>query len=240
MRKVLVLLLLLLPMAAFCKDKKKHKVIKLPVSRWREVKRMGFDSSIISFQDTFFVTFLKKDSFSYHNLNGFVYNGGYTINEDSLLDFGTARFKIAVKRPNMLVLEDDKARYVLGPNSDSIVIIKLDTGEKALPVTNIDQMIGHWTVYKRQAKDQQMGAIDAATSITAAYITGPSTDGKLGYIYGGQDAKNNPSWYIKSFGIDQVLECDGKGLRVLKVNKCQKGELILEESDVSYYFKQFK
>ncbi|MCW3120716.1 MAG: hypothetical protein JWQ38_208 [Flavipsychrobacter sp.] len=238
MRNVLLLLLLLLPVAAFCKDKK-HKQLKLPVSRWQEVKRMGLDSSIIPFQDTLFVTFLKKDSFIYHNLNGFVYRGGYTINEDSLLDFGTARYKIATKRPNMLTLVDDKGMYVLAPDlSDTVKIIVLDTNDKPLPVTNIDQMIGHWTVYKREAKE--VGAIDAATSITAAYITGPSTDGKLGYVYGGQDAKNNPSWYIKSFGIDQVLECDGKNLRVLKVIKCQKGEMILEESDIKYYFKQFK
>ncbi len=239
MRKLLVLLLLLLPVVAFCK--KKQKPLKLPISRWMEIKRMLPDSTVVSFTDTFYVSFKRKDSFSYHNLNGFVYNGAYTINEDSLLDFGTDRFKITIKRPTVLVLENEKGIYVLGKDiSDTAKLIILDTAqEKLLPVTGIDEMIGHWTVYKRTTKEQN-GAIDVTTSLTAAYITGLSTDGKLGYIYGGQDAKNNPSWYIKGFGTDQVLECEGKNPRILKVVKCQKGEMILEEKDIQYFFKQFK
>jgi len=239
MRKVLLILILLLPFSAYCKDK--HKPLKIPVSRWKEVKRMKPDSSIVAFTDTLYVSFKKKDSFSYHNLNGFIYNGGYTIDEDSLLDFGTAKYKIAVKRPDALVFTNEQGFFVLAPDlSDTAKIIVLDTTtEKLVPVANIDQMIGHWTVYKRTTKDQG-GTIDPATSITALYITGPSTDGKLGYVYGGTDAKNNPSWFIKSLGNDQVLDCDGKNQRILKVNKCQKGEMILEENDVKYFFKQFK
>jgi len=238
MRKVLIILMLLFPFAAFCKDK--HKVIKIPVSRWKEIKRMKPDSSIVTFTDTLYISFKRKDSFSYHNLNGFIYNGGYTIDEDSLLDFGTARYKIAVKRPTTLVLTNQEGIFVLAPDlSDTAKTIVLDTAaEKLLPVTSIDQMIGHWTVYKRTSKEQ--GSLDVGTSITAAYITGPSTDGKQGYIYGGEDAKNNPSWYIKNLGTDQVLDCDGKNPRILKVIKCQKGEMILEENDIKYYFKQFK
>ena len=238
MRKVLILLILLLPVVAFCKNK--HKPIKMPVSRWKEVKRMKPDSTVVPFTDTLYISFRRKDSVSYHNLNGFIYNGPYTIDEDSLLDFGTARYKIAVKRPNILVLTNDDGIFQLTNDlSDTGKLIVLDSAEKLLPVTSIDQMIGHWTVYKRTEKEQG-GALDVTTSITAAYITGPSTEGKLGYIYGGQDAKNNPSWYIKGFGVDQVLECDGKNARLLRVVKCQKGEMILEEKDIKYYFKQFK
>ncbi len=239
MRKVLTILILLFSFTAFCKDK--HKPLKMPVSRWKEIKRMKPDSAIVPFTDTLYISFKRKDSFSYHNLNGFIYNGGYTINdEDSLLDFGTSRYKIAMKRPTTLVLKNDEGIFVLAPDlSDTAKIIVIDsTAEKLIPVTSIDQMIGHWTVYKRTAKDQ--GSLDVATTIEAAYITGPSTDGKQGYIYSGADAKNNPSWYIKSLGADQVLDCDGKNPRILKVIKCQKGEMILEENDIKYYFKQFK
>jgi len=239
MKNVLIILMLLLcSTGGYCKDK--NKQIKLPVSRWKEVKRMQPDSTVVAFTDTLYISFKKKDSFSYHNLNGFIYNGGYTIDEDSLLDFGTARYKIAVKRPTILVLTNQDGIFMLAPDlSDTGKLIVLDTAaEKLLPVTNIDEMIGHWTVYKRIAKDQ--GSIDNDVTITAAYITGPSTDGKQGYIYSGTDAKNNPSWYIKSLGTDQVLDCDGKSKRILKVVKCQKGEMILEENDIKYYFKQFK
>src|SRR3954465_14536373 len=98
MRITLFLLLLLLPVIAFCGDKKKPK--PMPVSRWREVKRMKPDSSVVPVTDTMFITFRAKDSFQYHNLNGFIYNGGYTISEDSLLDFGTARYTILARKPN--------------------------------------------------------------------------------------------------------------------------------------------
>src|ERR1700733_10791098 len=112
MRKGLILLLLLLPIMAFCKDK--HRQLKLPISKWREVKRMSPDSSVLAFTDTLFISFKKKDSFSYHNKDGFIYNGGYTIDEDSILDLGTAKFRITVKRPTTLVFMDDHGIYVLG------------------------------------------------------------------------------------------------------------------------------
>lgn len=238
MRKVQILLLLLLPVIAFCFDK--HRVMKIPPGRWRETKRMKTDSTVVPFTDTLFIQFRPKDSFSYHNKNGFIYNGGYTIDEDSLLDFGTARYKIASKRPLSLFLRDDNGIYQFGiDSSDTAKIVVLEKEEKILPVTNIDQMIGRWTVYKRTAKDQS-GSIDNAVAIRSMYITGPSTDGKLGYIYSGKDLLNDPSWFIKGFSSDQTLSCEGKNPRTMKVVKCQKGELIIEEGDITYYFKQFK
>jgi len=238
MKRVLFLFMLLIPVAAFCTDK--HK-LKMPVSRWREITRMKTDSSTVPFYDTMFISFRAKDSFSYHNKNGFIYNGGYSINEDSLLDFGTARYKIMVKKPASLVLINDQGIYQFTrDSSDTAKTIVLEKDEKILPVTDIDQMIGHWTVYKRTEKDPTSGTIDNAVTIRSVYVTGPSTDGKLGFIFSGNDPSGNPSWYIKSFGIDQTLDCLGKTHRVMKVVKCQKGELILEEDGVKYYFKQFK
>lgn len=239
MRKLLFVILLFTPIAAFCD--RKHKPIKMAVSRWKEVKRMKPDSSIVPFNDTLFVSFLRKDSFLYYNKNGFKYRGGYTIDDDSLLDFGTAKFKITVKRPATLVLENATGIYVMGvDSSDTGKAIILVKDEKLEPVTNIDQMIGHWTVYKRDTKEKATGAIDNDVTIQSIYITGPSTDGKQGYIFSGQDPKNDPSWYIKSLGVDQSLDCDGKNRRIFKVIKCQKGEMILEENEIKYYLKQFK
>lgn len=236
----MVLMMLVIPFAVMSKEK--HKQLKMPVSRWKEVKRMKADSTIVAFTDTLYISFRPKDSVQFHNLNGFIYNEPYTINnEDSVLDFGTAKYKIAIKRPASLVLTNDDGIFELAPDlSDTFKTIVLDTAkEKLVPVTDIDQMIGHWTVYKRTTKDNT-GALDVATEITAVYITGPSTDGKQGYVYGGSDARNNPSWYIKNLGTDQVLDCDGKNRRILKVIKCQKGEMVLEEDGVKYFFKQFK
>ena len=231
--------MLLMPLLSIGDNK--HKPMKIPVSRWREVKRMKTDSTVLSYTDTLYIQFLRKDSFSYHNRNGFIYNGAYTIDQDSLLDFGTARYKIASKRPTALVLRDDAGIYIMGvDSSDTAKIIVLDKDEKLLPVGSIDQMIGRWTVYKRTTKDQNSGTLDNAVVIRSMYVTGPSTDGKLGYIYSGKDLLNDPSWFIKGFSSDQTLSCEGKNLRTMKVVKCQKGELIIEEGDVTYYLKQFK
>jgi len=239
MRVLLFILIMLIPIAAFCGSK--HKIMKMPVSRWKEIKRMKTDSTIVPFTDTMFISFLRKDSFSYHNKNGFIYNGGYTIDEDSLLDFGTARYRIKERRPASLILiNDDGIYHFIRDSSDTVKIIVLEKEEKLLPVTNIDQMIGHWTVYKRTEKDPSTGSIDNSVTIRSIYITGPSTDGKQGYVFSGSDPGGSPSWYIKSLGTDQVLDCDGKSHRILKVNKCQNGEMILEEEGIKYYFKQFK
>lgn len=238
MRKLLFILLMLLPVVAFC-DRKKQP-LKIPRSRWREVKRMGLDSSVINFADTFYIAFKAKDTMSYHYQNGFIYNGTYTINEDSILELGTARFRIAMKRPTNLVFVDEKHMYVLEPDkSDTGALIILPTAEKIDTITSIDQMIGKWTVYKRTTKEQGE-SLDNAVAIRTIYITGPSTDGKQGFIYSGKDPSDKPSWFVKNLGTDLSLDCDGKNPRILKVVKCQNGEMILEENDITYYFKQFK
>ena len=238
MRKLFFILLLLLPVAGFCKDK--HKQLKLPISRWKEVKRMGLDSTLLAFADTLYITFRHKDSFSYHNQDGFIYNGAYTIDEDSILDLGTAKYKIMLKRPAILVFADDKAFYVLATDlTDTIKADVITKEDSSLPVTNIDQMIGHWTVYKK-VTDRAADQIDFATEIKSLYITGPGSDDKQGFLYGGLDAKNHPTWYVKNLGTDQTLSCNGKNPRTIKVLRCQKGELILEEDGIKYYLKQFK
>lgn len=239
MRKILLLLLLLLPVVAFCDNKSKTKLKNMPVSRWKEVKRMKPDSSIVAFTDTLFIAFRVRDSFAYNIRGGFIYQGGYTISEDSILDFGTARYRIAEKKPTSLVLTNTSGIYQFGiDSSDTVKVIVIEKEEKIMPVTNIDQMIGRWTVYKRAADGPTN--VDMATQIRSVSITGPSTDGRQGFVLGGGDADNNPSWYIKSLGPDQFLDCDGKTARNIKVIKCQRGEMILEEAGIKYYFKQFK
>ena len=243
MRKLFLLLFLLLPAAAFCTDNKKaadkKKAKLIQVSRWREVKRQMPDSSVVAFYDTLFVAFQPKDSFSYHHRNGFVYEGVFTVSEDSILDLGTVRYKVLERKGPRLVLINGMGIYNLVTDSADVVkAIVIAKEDSAAPVAHIDQMIGHWTVYKRTADGP--ATVDMARNIRSVFITGASTEGKLGYIYGGSDADNDPSWFIKELGTDQSLLCDGKGARTIKVNKCQKGEMILEEDGIKYYFKQFR
>lgn len=231
--------MLLIPVSGYCADKRKPK--PMPVSRWREVKRMKADSTVVAFADTMFISFRRKDSFQYNLKNGFIYKGGYTISEDSLLDFGTARYHIAERKPQSLVLFNEAGIFhFVRDSSDTVKIIVLDKDEKILPVTDIEQMVGKWSVYKREVKEQASGQIDNSQAVRTVYITGPSTDGKQGYVFSGTDPRNKWSWYIKSLGSDQVLDCDGKNKRILKVIKCQNKEMILEDDGIKYYLKQFK
>ena len=241
MKKLLVLLLLLIPVVAFCGKKKGVKPI--PRSRWREVSRRGPDSSIVAFTDTMFLSFNGRDSFSYHFKNGFVYNGPYIFKEDSILDLGTVRYQMLSNKRGVtgkLVLVNANGIYQFGVDStDTVKAIIIPKEDKIVPVTNIDQMIGHWTVYKKTAVGSA-DAPDVAMQIRSAYITGPSTEGKMGYLFSGTDPGNAPSWFIKDFKEDQSLLCDGKTQRNFKVIKCQKNEMVIEDESMRYYLKQFK
>ena len=239
MRKILILLLLLVPSLLFAK--KKEKTQHMLPGRWVEIKRLKPDSTAVAFDDTLFVTFAIRDTFTYRLRNGFVYRGKYTYDEDDNLDFGTKKFVVALRRPNrsLILTNTDGIYYFIPDTSDTAKLIVLEQDEKILPVTSIDQMIGHWTCYKRTI-DKDGGGVDYESEIKSVYITGKGSDDKEGYVYGGKDLKNDPGWYIKSLTPDQTLDVAGKTPRSLKVVKCQKGELILSEGGVNYFFKQFK
>ncbi len=239
MKKLLFLLLLVLPITAYCGKKKPIKPFLR--TRWKETMRMKPDSSVIAFTDTMFLSFNGRDTFSYHFKNGFIYNGAYIFKEDSILDLGTVKYRLMEFKVNKdIVLVNENGIYRFGVDStDTVKAIIIPKEEKILPVTSIDQMIGHWTVYKKTGVGST-GAPDMAMQLRSAYITGPSTEGKLGYLFGGDDPGNAPSWYIKNFNEDQSLQCDGKTPRGFKVIKCQKGEMILEDESMRYYLKQFR
>ena len=234
--------MLVLPVAAYCGKKKPIK--PFPRTRWREAMRMKPDSSIVPFNDTMFLSFNGRDTFSYHFKNGFIYNGAYIFKEDSILDLGTVKYRLMeFNRTKDIVLVNENGIYRFAVDStDTVKAIIIPKEEKILPVTSIDQMIGHWTVYKKTGAGGKVDAPlpDMAMQLRSAYITGPSTEGKLGYLFGGDDPGNAPSWYIKSFGEDQSLQCDGKTPRGFKVIKCQKGEMILEDESMRYFLKQFR
>ena len=237
MKRIMFLLLLLLPFTAVFGKKKAIK--PFPRSRWKETIRMTPDSNKVAFNDTMFLSFNGRDTFSYHFKNGFIYNGAYIFDQDSILDLGTVKYRLLQFKPNKIVLVNTNGIYQFGVDStDTVKAIIIPKDEKLLPVTSIDQMIGHWTVYKKTAGTGN--APDVAAQIRSAYITGPSTEGKLGYLFGGEDPGNAPSWYIKGFGADQSLQCDGKTPRTFKVIKCQKGEMIIEDEGMRYFLKQFR
>ena len=239
MRKPFLILLLLLPL--FLQAKKKEIPKRIYRGRWVEIKRIKPDSTIVAFTDTLFMTFYAKDSFTYRLRDGFVYRGKYDFDEKTdHLDFGTVSYTLLLSKKDSVVLgTPNSIAYYVRDTSDTAAVIVLQKDEKILPVTDVDDMIGRWIVYKRTI-DKDGGGVDFASEIKAVYITGQGSDEKLGYVYCGSDGKDNPSWYIKGFGSDQMFDVVGKNARSIKVVKCQKGELILSENGVNYFFKQFK
>lgn len=238
MKRTLLLLLFLVPLVAFGIDKKK----KTPplAGRWREIARMTPDSVTVlpvPVTDTLFMSFQRGDSFMYRNGAGFVYIGKFILSEDSMLDFGTNHFQIRQRRYKSMVLSNNAGVYKMVPDwSDTAEVIVLKKEDSLLPVKDIDQMIGRWSVYKRTSEGEV--SLDGDNIIRSVYITGPSSDGKQGFVFSSKDPQNVPSWYIKGLGTDQVLTAEGKTNKSLKVIKCQKGEMILEDAGVKYYFKQ--
>ena len=168
--------------------------------------------------------------------------GKYIYDEDDHLEFGTVSYTVALRRPRLsMILANPKGIYYFIPDtSDTAQVIVLEAEEKVLPVTEIDQMIGRWIVYKRTI-DKDGGGVDFEKQIKSIFITGKGSDEKQGYVYCGDDALGDPGWFIKNYVPgDQSFDVDGKNLRTIKVVKCQKGELILWEGGVNYFFKQFK
>ena len=211
----------------------------LPVNRWREIKRFDKDSTEIPFYDTMFVRIKPKQVFSYHNKDAFVYNGTYTL-EDKELDFGYAKFHILLKKPTRMEFQDAKGYYLFAiDSSDTLRTIVLPKPEVIDTNFVLDKMIGHWTAYKRMAI-KPLQSVDRTTQIKTVIITGPSTGGKIGFVFSDADKADEPSWSILSVDGSANFQCEGKSKRSIKIEKCQGGEMILEDDGIRYYFKQFK
>lgn len=252
MKKIVLLLLLLLPLMAIAKHKhkkhkhkhkhKKEKPIILKKSRWMELRRMSMDSTDRAFTDTIHLEFLDSNKYVFRRAGGFIYKGKYT-RTDNELEMGIFNPVMVEKKYGKLVMKDDSNYYFFAPDTSSLIIgnkaLKMgQLVDSVLPLNSIDQMVGHWSVYKRTSKST-LAEIDYTRVIKMIDITGGSTDGKLGYLYAAKDAEGAPSWSIKSFTAG-ILECVGKDNRNFKVIKCQDKELVLEEADMTYYFKEFK
>ena len=239
MRKLLFLSLLLTPAVAFCADK------HMPTGKWKEVKRIAADSTgkgpgtIVTYKDTIHIQFLIGGEYVWQKQGGFIYKGTYKLT-DKDLDLGMRDFTIVQRSPVKLVVKDETGTYEFVPDNSVAQGSPgtLTPEDKPKPVASIDQMVGHWSVYKSNSA-KQLAQVDYTRKVKMIDITGGSSDGKLGYVYATRDADNAPSWYIDSYS-NQTLHCGGKDSRTFQVMKCQDNELILDEDGMTYFFRQFK
>ncbi len=232
MRKLLLLAVLLIPVIAFSAEK------RMPAGKWKEVKRMGTDNTVLSYKDTIRIEFKIGNEYIWQKQGGFIYKGTYKLG-DKDLDLGMRDFTIVEKKPEKLVVKDETGTYEFVPDRSVAAQPGVIPAEaKPAPVGSINQMVGHWSVYKATSANTQ-NQIDYTRKIKMIDITGGSSDGKLGYVYSTHDADNTPSWTIDSYD-NQILHCGGKDARTLKVLKCQDNDLVIEEDNMTYFFRQFK
>lgn len=239
MKRILFLLMLLLPLCVFARKNKNPKHF-LP-GRWIEIKRLKTDSTEVAIEDTIFMGFYPRDSFNYKAKGGKIFKGKYQFYEDNELEIAGQTFDVVVRRPGKLVFTNDSNIYYFAVDTlaDSMAFIILDTTEKILPVKELDSLIGHWSIYKTTV-DSDAIAVDYSLQVKSVYVTGQGSDDKKGFVYCGGDKSDAPSLYIQSLTPEQNLECVGKLPRSIHIVKCQKGELIMKENGVTYFFKQFR
>ncbi len=245
MRKSALLLLLILPvMVLSCKwlPNKKKSPTSVPISHWVEVKRLNNDSTIRPFKDTIRVEFQRKNNYVWTKANGIQYKKTYTLVGKELA-FGPFSLILVSRKPGKLILREDSIIHYFITDTSKVIkdTTKYKNGhvvETYLPVGSINQMVGHWSIYKRTSPQQ--GEVDYNKLIKMVDITAGSSDKKLGYIYATLDPPGSPSWAIDTYTSDQILQCSGKDKRNLRVLKCANQELVLEEDGITYYFKAFK
>jgi hypothetical protein len=235
MKKFFSLTLALAPFVALCEDKNSL------VGNWKEISRTPAGSkSSTSFKDTIKIEFLIGNEYVWQKSGGFIYKGTYKVSNNNL-DMGSRFFTIVSKNNSSIKLKDETATYELvryTPTSEQTV---LPPDPVAAPVRSIEQMKGHWSVFKG-TQDKTVPAIDYKRKIKMIDITGDiAGDGKLGIVFSTKDSDTAPSWYIESYNAsNQTLNVNGKDRRTLKVLKCESNELVIEEDGMTYFFRQFK
>lgn len=231
MKKLLSLLLAITPIVAYCDDKNTLN------GNWKEVSRIT-GGKAVSFKDTIKVQFLMGGEYVWQKSGGFIYKGTYKI-KGSELDMGSRFFSIVSRTDNSLKLKDETGTYELVPFNPADGQAVLPAEKPAAPVTSLNQMKGHWSVFKGTL-DKKVPAIDYKRKIKILEITGDvAGDGKLGMAFGSYDPETVPSWYVESFS-NQKLYLGGKDKRVFNVLKCEDNQLVIEEDGMTYFMRKFK
>lgn len=240
--KRLLLFLLLVPSFAFGGDK--NKPIDLTGS-WKETRRMDLNKQPIPFTDTVRMKFMIGNEYLWMKPNTFQYRGTYKASATSL-DLGMRAFTALEMTPGRMLLKDELGIYEFrrytetAPQQDNSAATSGDRArveENYDGVQNISQLAGKWEVYKRTSA-VQMNAIDYNRILKIIKISAkPATD-SLGSVWAANDREAAPSWYVKKFE-NSTLICGGKDARELKVLKCDGKELVIQEDNVTYFFKQF-
>lgn len=204
--------------------------------KWKEYARLGLDSNAKNFADTVRIEFYPGKKYSWMRQGGLIYKGSYTIEWPEIL-FSVVTYEIAAYSDTLLVLRDVEGIHSFrphqSPNRNSLV-----PDSASVPVTSISQMRGDWKVFKR-TNASPLPEVNYALLIQSAKISEtPDTAGNFGHLSAVEPNGTRHRWQIKRFENGKIFTY-GDSERSFDVIKAEK-ELILQEGDIKYYFKQFK
>lgn len=242
--KNIFLLLILAGIIAQASGQNNPKALNL-IGSWKETARSTADKQPVPYTDTIRIDFLVGNEYTWGKANSFIYRGTYKV-KDKTLELGARVYTITSAAGDQLLLQDDAglhefSRYkkasTATDNSHARSGDRAQMQDEYNGVKEFRQLVGNWQVYKRTSAVQQK-AIDYATIVKSVSFSS-GKDGEQGRIFAAKDPEGAPSWYVDRFK-DNTLYCKGKGDRTFKVLKCAGGELILQEGDMTYFFKQFQ
>lgn len=223
----------------------KNKPVDL-TGNWKEAGRISPRNERLDFTDTTFYDFLIGNEYTVQRKHSFMYRGTYKATK-GMLDLGMRTYNVLEMAPERIVLKDDAGSYEfvrynkaarMAENSDAASSGKRAYQDDLNPApVRASQLAGKWEVYKRTS-NTTLPEIDYTRIISMIDIK--PEGGKMGgSVASAKDMETVPSWKITGYN-NGVIYCSGKGDRQLKVLRCDDGELIIQEDNITYFFKQFK
>lgn len=240
-----LLSLALLAVAMPAKAGDKNKPVDL-TGTWLEASRMSPRKEKLDYTDTTFYEFMVGNEYTTQRKNSFMYRGTYKATT-GILDLGMRVYNILEMSPARMLLKDDAGTYEFVRYDKAARMVEnssaASSGSRAYkedlgggPVS-VAQLAGKWEVYKRTSS-VTMPEIDYTRIIRAIEIK-PAGNQVEGSVSSAKDMDGMPSWKITRYD-GSMLYCSGKSDRQLKVVRCNAGELIVQEDNLTYFFKQFK
>jgi hypothetical protein len=214
---------------------------------WKETTRMNKGKMPIEYTDTTHYDFLIGNEYTTQRKNSFMYRGTYKLTPGRL-DLGMRAYIIEEMNNDRMVLRDDGGVYefrrydkaaAMAENNTAASHSQRAKNENFAADMRVDRssLAGKWESYKRTSSTT-MESVNYDHVIRMLDIT--IKDNALkGSAYSTKDVDGLPSWKIWNYE-NGIIYLNGQSNRKLRVVKASDGELIVQEDNLTYFFKEFK
>jgi hypothetical protein len=245
MKRILLLMgIMASVLAADAKERLKNVDL---TGSWKETTRMNKGKMPIEYTDTTHYDFLIGNEYTTQRANSFMYRGTYKLTPGRL-DLGMRAFMIEEMNNDRMVLRDDGGVYEFRRYDKTAAMMENNSAaghsqramsESFAGDTRVDRasLAGKWESYKRTSSTT-MNSVDYERVIRMLDIS-TKNNTLSGSAYSTKDMDGMPSWKIWKYE-DGILYLSGKSNRQLKMVKASDGELIVQEDNLTYFFKEFK